>query len=88
MKNGDQPAYPQHYESDDLRLSIMKEGGQPKGMSKREAFAMAAMQGILSNRELQVCLIQDQDHDGTTSENCIAVYAVKQADELLKALES
>jgi hypothetical protein len=58
------------------------------GLTKREYFAMAAMQGILANRELQECLLTDTEHDGTTSENCYAVFAVKQADELLKHLES
>jgi hypothetical protein len=59
-----------------------------QGLTKREMFAMAAMQGILANRELQRCLLKDAEYDGTTSENCYAVFAVKQADELLKHLES
>lgn len=58
------------------------------GLTKREYFAAMAMQGILSNRELHLALLKDVMHDGTTSENCISVFAVKQADELLKALET
>ncbi len=58
------------------------------GLTKREAFAMAAMQGILASRELQECLITDQKIDGTNHENCFAAFAVKQADALLNELDN
>jgi hypothetical protein len=80
--NGNKPAYPHRFENDKNNRPVLE-----SGMTIRQAFAMAAMQGILSSRELQSCLIADQQHDGTTNENYIAVYAVRQADELLKALE-
>jgi len=51
-------------------------------------FAMAAMQGILANREMQIAIYKDQKIDGTTGLNAIAFHAVKEADQLLKQLES
>lgn len=78
ITNGDQQAFP-----------LLDPNGNfwTTGLSKREYFAAMAMQGILASRDLQICLLKDLKHDGTTHDNCIAVYAVKQADELLKALE-
>lgn len=46
------------------------------GLTKREMFAMVAMQGILANRE------RDLDYETA------AKHAVRYADELLKQLES
>lgn len=74
MKNGDMPAYPQSYEKDETRAKIMEAGLKVKGMTKREAFAMAAMQGIIAN-----------DGGGPPD---VAHRAVVMADELLKQLES
>lgn len=81
MSNGEQPAYPfvpnmdkmDVTTKDAIELSYGKEG-----MSKREAFAMAAMQGILAS-------IPNGQTTMTMTE--IAGHAVDAADELLKALE-
>lgn len=70
MKNSAQPAYP------------TRPGQTPNvnGLTKREAFAMAAMQGILSGRNE---VIEERGYPPTE----VAQWAVQQADELLKALE-
>jgi hypothetical protein len=65
--NGDRPAYPTN-----ARMY-----SEAQGMSKRELFAMAAMQGILSGHMAS---------EGR--EKSIADQSVRMADELLKALES
>lgn len=87
MENKDKPAYPLHekVKGGEHEKYLIESG---RGLTKREVFAMAAMQGILASRALQVCLLADTTIDGTTSENCFAVFAAKQADELLKQLES
>lgn len=71
MKNGDQFAFP--YAAQDPEL--LGEGVSMGGMTKREMFAMAAMQGILANGKV-------------LSDDAIAEYALECADELLKKLES
>lgn len=49
------PAYPAHdYLVGDINKDKFQKLGESRGMSKREAFAMAAMQGILSNPGLSV----------------------------------
>lgn len=62
------------------------------GLTKREYFAGLAMQAILSNRELQICLFMDLESDkkifpNINRQNAIAIHAIKEADELLKQLE-
>lgn len=54
-----------------------------QGMTKREQFAMAAMQGMLANKYVQ-------DFNGGESPNnpyALTIKAVAYADALLKALE-
>lgn len=75
-KNSERPAFP--FMGEDVQNN--------GGLTKREAFAMAAMQGILANEGLREKLQLDMKHDGTNHDNYIAVYAVHHADELLKAL--
>lgn len=58
------------------------------GLTKREHFAGLILQAILSNQKLRQDCMYDKKLDGTTSDNCFSVYAVKQADELLKQLEN
>lgn len=70
--NGKQPAFP-----------IMYEDESYEGLTKREYFAAMAMQGILANDELRIALLKDKIVDGTTVDNFISVYAIKQADALL-----
>ena len=68
MENPDQKAYPQN----NTALTSAPEYG---GLTKRERFAMAAMQGMNSNPEYIA--------DGYDE---IASSAVEQADEILKQL--
>lgn len=78
IKNGDLPAMPI---SIDL---IVPDKGEsipdqfPYGLTKREQFAMAAMQGFTANSASQMLKLNLQD---------VAILSVMQADELLKALE-
>jgi len=83
MNNGDSPA----------TACVVKASEQGKalgysadtnytGMTKREAFAMAAMQGLLANIEFPTCV---NGVDVDEYELC-ANAAVKQADALLKEL--
>ncbi|WP_329759297.1 hypothetical protein [Stenotrophomonas geniculata] len=76
MKNGDMPVSPMlnehgcpHHHS-----SILLQGGQVTGLTKRELFAAMAMQGLCSR------------NDGELSHHR-AAYAVEHADDLLAALE-
>lgn len=79
MKNGDKPAYPVHGgNGDDPRNQIIQ-----GGLTKREMFAMAAMQGILACPNQ--LLMGDQRTD--SSPKMVASAAIKYADELLKQLE-
>jgi hypothetical protein len=66
MKNADKSAYPapQHLHT-----------FETVGLTKREIFAMTAMQGILANRESNI------DYETAS------IHAVKFADELLRQLE-
>ncbi len=56
------------------------------GLTKREFFAGLALQGVLANEDLRMKLCQDMAIDKTTHDNYCAVYAIKQAEELLKLL--
>lgn len=54
-------------------------------------FAATALQGILSNRKMQLAIIADihlYANEGCNHENCFAFHAVMNADELLKQLEA
>ncbi len=71
MNNSNLPAYPQA--NDEIAKAFMEvEEVAPNGLTKREAFALAAMQGLLS--------------EGLTMDNLVASNAVKLADDLLKEL--
>lgn len=74
MNNPDKSAYPVHggYDCDDPRNKII--GG---GLSKREMFAMAAMQGLCANS-----IAGPHRLPGN-----LAAEAIEYADELLKQLE-
>lgn len=76
MKNKDKSAFPPlpSYTDDE------------RGLTKREYFAGMAMQGIMSNDVLFTNILKDMKIDCTNRDNCHAVFAVKQADELLKQL--
>jgi hypothetical protein len=68
MKNGDKPAHPTGHSQSGT------------GLTKREMFAMAAMQGLLSACNGTGHGSQDMSH--------IAEMSVQFSDELLKQLES
>lgn len=87
MNNADMPAIPsmerlsqdyiQQAKAVGIKISSMQ---NHKGLTKREAFAMAAMQGILTAYDM--CEdIADSDPNTT------AELAINHADSLLKALE-
>jgi len=81
MNNGDMPASPViddawAKESAENVKEILSVFG---GLTKREAFAMAAMQGLLADGSRTDVLMAD---------GSIAVVAVQQADALLKSLEN
>lgn len=83
MENKDKPAYPtQDINPDSGNVESFK------GLTKREIFAMTAMQGILYCRELQAAIYSNCNIDGTIPDNAIQIYAIKMADELLKQLEN
>lgn len=69
-KNGDMPAYPLTEE----QIDHSERGNGYEGLTKRETFVMAAMQGLLSNQGIIDTLGVDNE---------ISVAAVKHADELL-----
>ena len=90
MKNSDMPAYPHTITRCEEAVAQAKGVGihiSPtvdfSGMTKREAFAMAAMQGILSGINANV---YNGEWHGW-SEIDFAEHAVKNADALLAELE-
>jgi len=78
MKNADMPATAQS-NNEIVKAFMEVEQASPNGLTKREAFAMAAMQGMSSHPEFY----------GQSGEfaNNIASDCVKFADALLKELE-
>ena len=83
MKNADKPAYPsgEAYRSQSIPGGDWvecKKGALHNGLTKREMFAMAAMQGILSSL----------DDDCAVSPSELARCAVRNADALLAELEA
>ena len=74
------PAYPQ-YKAD---IANPLDGG--KGLSKREAFTMAAMQGILANSKIAESFIESEEIDPGFVPQMIGNMAVAHADATLAAL--
>lgn len=70
MNRGDEPAYPMLQPRGDFSMSR-----ESSGMTIREAFAKAAMQGFLA-----------QDTDGELERGDITCWAVEHADALLAEL--
>jgi len=80
MNNGDTPAYPQS--NQEIVTAFMEHGYEsPNGLSKREAFAMAAMQNVILNYNPW----EHGDFDSSNYEDA-ATQAVGLADALLKEL--
>ena len=86
MKNADKPAMPITNEELASNLELGADGS--KGLTKREMFAMHAMQGILSNSG---GVIQANSRSGTGWCNCdasgLAQWSLECADALLAELE-
>lgn len=82
MKNSEKPAYPAPQILHDM---------DDHGLTKRELFAMAAMQGILSNpaNNNQSLMGVNASHPeiGYIAANFAAREAIRYADELLKQLK-
>ena len=92
MKNGDKPAYPTEGISDDngkfLGAQTSNTTGVFGGLTKRERFAMAAMQALLSSIPTQKELQGDARYDGDNFMTVVALNSIEFADALLKQLES
>ena len=75
MKNSDKPSYPQS-NNEIVSAFLEVEEEAPNGLTKREAFAMAAMQGLLSS---------EMGHVTSSAE--ISDRSIHLADTLLAALD-
>ena len=64
-----------------MALRMSKHHLEEKGLTKREYFAAMALQGILANEELRYQLCRPNKIG-------VAGYAIEQADELLKQLDT
>ena len=84
MKNSDMPAMPLSGDAyTDINGNAMTEGSIEPGMglTKREAFTMAAMQGLLSNPSIIDSFVPEV-------KAWIADHSAKMADAQLKALDN
>lgn len=74
MNNSDMPATPCKVEANEQMKGLgMARDFYARGLTKREAFAMAAMQGLASFDHIEICLIAEQ--------------SIMIADALLKELD-
>lgn len=80
-KNQDMPAYPDPARSAEQTSSNQVPLDNPTGLTKREIFAMAAMQGIISNNALVGRFKAE-----TQNPKSVSTLAIAFADELLKQL--
>ena len=91
MKLGNEPAYPsikefERFNDDTNQYETYHE--HVGGLTKREVFAMAAMQGLLANEQIQVAHANISQEKGVRAVEVTANIACKYADALLKELES
>tara|TARA_R110000803_G_scaffold95395_5_gene163390 strand:- start:3281 stop:3562 length:282 start_codon:yes stop_codon:yes gene_type:complete len=92
MDNGNNPAHPltgeayTNFASYDESNQLTSYDPQCQGLTKREAFAMAAMQGMITSRYAGEYMneINDKSFDKPSG---LANNAVRYADALLKELE-
>ena len=87
MNNSEQSAFGYGFTTSDGSSHVNE-----SGLTKREHFSILALQGILANRELQLALYKDtaiyvKEYPHMNPENCLAIHAVRQADNLLAELE-
>lgn len=81
MSNANESAYPVMIQSYPARDGDYTQHASEGGLTKREMFAMAAMQGLLA------CTADDLEDNIESTSDGIADYAVECADALLDALE-
>lgn len=87
MNNGDKPAYPVNDETLIEEIGHGLSEGEYRrttyGLTKREVFAMAAIQGLLANG----AFVQAMGHHNMDHTKIVTI-AIGTANELLKQLES
>jgi hypothetical protein len=83
-ENGSKPAYPDPMRGAEQSISNQTPEKLGQGLTKREMFAMAAMQGLLSSCDATV---QHMEPNAQTIEYLVEL-SVTAADSLLKHLES
>ena len=85
MKNADEPAYPimEKRKDDGYEYEIFW-----PGMTIRQRFAMAAMQGILSDANTADTIFMVAKRGNKSQEKLLAAIAITYADALLKELEA
>lgn len=90
MKNGNKPAYPcegTEYDGEFCGMQTSDNTGVYGGLTKREMFAMAAMQGLLAKEGWVERISSEAVTEHSLAGN-VANASIKIADELLKQLES
>lgn len=85
MNNADKPAYPDPMRGGEQSIINQSPHCLNEGMTKREIFAKAAMQGILAKEAWSARILQEGGDD--TMAKQMADASVKMADLLLKQLE-
>lgn len=81
---GDQPAFPS--QETELQGTPFQKVTTTQGLTKREEFAKAALQGIISNDDLVQTCIAFATQLRATPETIMAIRAVKFAESLLAEL--
>ena len=85
MKNSDMPATAVEFRNPNM--SGGEDIGQWRGLTKREAFAMAAMQGLMANSHLAEVLTSIDKVSDESAQDVLILTSVQCADYLLKELE-
>lgn len=95
MKNADMPANPVkgcdnalfNLKDGLIDSNYLKQGQFSIGLTKREAFAMAAMQGLMANSHLADVLTSIDRVSDRSAQEVLIHTSVTCADDLLKELE-
>lgn len=92
MKNAELPAMPQNVSINDLGDAETSERAGGAGLTKREMFAMHAMQGLLSNVDIFLSSGNPQKWQNNRGESIasdlLALWSIQCADNLLRELEN
>lgn len=88
MENKNKPAFPDTARASSKMISGEFPSSLPTGLTKREYASFMAMQGLLSNYDVQVriCTV-DPRYNGNNFAEVIAINSLEFADALLKELE-